>query len=285
MKVGPSVPRARATGDCGKHMNDNINEVFLKAAGRHFVTLSCMYTPPNSTKERVMLFSGFVISVDDVWFYVTAGHVPSRIRDGIDAGGKFDIWRLGDQSARGPFKETGIPFDYVADQWLILDDEAIGLDYAVLPLRDLYRQALERGEVLPIAKDAWGDHVTESDQWVLVGVPAETVTHDGNSLITARVESIALEEAEAPEGAGTKAENQFYARLIDGSERVVKNVEGMSGGPIFATKKTNEVVRYKVIGVQSAWYSGDRIIAACPFSSLGLALEDVIRHARDEAAR
>src|SRR5688500_2329675 len=113
-------------------MNANINDIFLQRVGRHFVTLSCMYTPPNSTEEQVKLFSGFVIAVDDLWFYVTAGHVPSRIKAGIDAGGKFDVWRLGDQAARGPFTEFGIPFDYVPGDWLILDDQAIGLDYAAL---------------------------------------------------------------------------------------------------------------------------------------------------------
>ncbi len=171
-----------------------------------------------------------MIAVDDVWFYVTAGHVPRFIQSSIDAGGKFDVWRLGDQTARGPFKDIGIPFDFVVDLWLVIEDNAVGLDYAALPLRDLYRQALERGGIIPIRKDAWGDHVTEYDQWVLVGVPAETVTHDGSSLISAKVVSVALEETEAPNGAGTKSDNQFYGRLIDGSEAVVKNVEGMSAG-------------------------------------------------------
>lgn len=95
-------------------MGTNINELFLKAAGRHFVTLSCMQTPPGSTKEHAVLFSGFVIAIDDVWFYVTAGHVPRWIQSSLEAGGKFDVWRLGDQTARGPFKDTGIPFDFVA---------------------------------------------------------------------------------------------------------------------------------------------------------------------------
>jgi hypothetical protein len=263
----------------------DINERFLKAVGRHFVTLSCMQTPPKSSTEHTVLFSGFVIAVDDLWFYATAGHVLRFIQSSVAAGGKFDVWRLGDQTARGPFKEIGIPFDFLADQWLVIEDESVGLDYAALPLRDLYRQALERGGVLPVRKDVWSDHVTEYDQWVLVGVPAETVTHDGKSLITAKVVSVALEETEAPIGAGTKADNQFYGRLAEGSEAVVKNVEGMSGGPIFATKKTGSTLRYKVIGVQSAWYSSSRIVAACPFSSLGLGLENAVRIARDEIAK
>ncbi len=265
-------------------MSNDINERFLGAVGRHFVTLSCMQTPPKLTVEQVVLFSGFVIAVDDVWFYVTAGHILRFIRSTLAAGGKFDIWRLGDQTARGPFKEIGIPFDFVVDQWLEIEDESVGLDYTAIPLRDLYRQALERGGVLPIEKHAWGDYVTEYDQWVLVGVPAETVTHDGYRLITAKVVSVALEEAETPEGAGSKAENQFYGRLKDGSEAVVENVEGMSGGPIFATKRIDNTLKYKVIGIQSGWYRSIRTITACPFSSFGLALEDAVRIARGENA-
>jgi hypothetical protein len=259
----------------GERMTKSLNERFLKAAGRHLVTLSCMQTPPGSSTEHPVFFSGFVILVEGVWFYVTAGHVLRCIRSAMDAGSKFDIWRLGDQTARGPFKEIGIPLAFSSEQWIELEDEAIGLDYAALPLRDLYRQALERGGVVPIPKDGWSDYVTEYDQWVLVGVPGETVTHDGKSVMTAKVVSVALIETDTPEGAGTRAENQFYAKLIDGSEAVVKNVEGMSGGPIFATKKVEDTIGYKVIGVQSAWHPTTRVIAACPLSSLGLALEKV----------
>jgi hypothetical protein len=261
----------------------DLSEAFLQAFGRHFVTLSCMYTPPNSTAEIATLFSGFVIAIEDVWFYVTAGHVPRAIQSGMEAGGKFDVWRLGDQAARGPFNH-GIPFDFDFNQWIVLDEAEVGLDYAALPLRNLFREGLERGNVIPLTKNGWGDHVTEHDQWVLVGVPSESVTHNGESLLTARVVGVALTKADAPEGAGAKAENQFYARLTDASDKVVKNVEGMSGGPIFATKKDDKEIRYTVIGVQSAWYRNDRIIAACPFSSLAIGLENAVRMARAELA-
>jgi hypothetical protein len=266
-------------------MNTNINEVFLKSVGRHCVTLSGMQTHSQSEREQAVLFSGFVIAVDDLWFYVTAGHVPRTIQSAMAAGAKFDIWRLGDQSARGPYKDMGIPFAFVAEDWIVVEDQDVGLDYAALPLRDLYRQALERGGVIPIRRDAWGDHASEYDQWILVGVPFETVKHDGNSQITAKLVSVALVETTAPEGAESKAANQFYARLIEGSETVVRSVEGMSGGPIFSIKRIDGSLAYKVIGVQSAWYRGNRTIAACPFSLLGLGLEKAIREAQDEIAR
>ena len=267
----------------GLGMRNEINDIFLKSVGRHFVTMSCMQTIPKTNAEHVALFSGFVIAVDEVWFYVTAGHILRKIQSSIAAGVKHDVWRFGDQTARGPFNDIAIPFDFVADQWVVIENDAVGLDYAALPLRDFYRQALEGGGILPLRKDSWGDHVTEYDQWVLVGIPGETVTHNGKSLITAKVVSVALKETEAPEGAGARSDNQFYGRLIEGSEAVVRNVEGMSGGPIFSTKKIDNALKYKVIGVQSAWYRSSRVIAACPFSSLGLCLENAVQLAEGES--
>jgi hypothetical protein len=257
-------------------MPTDINEVALRAFGRHFVTLTCMQTPPGAP-EHVVLISGFIIEVSGHWFYVTAGHILRDIDQAHAAGSTFDVWRLGDQSAGGPHRQTGIPFDFVRKDWIVIRDDSVGLDYAALHLRDLYRLALESGRVVPLVKDTWGDHVTEYDQWVLVGVPAETVAHNGQSLITAKLVGIAVVEADEPEGAGSKAENQFYAKLRNGSESHLKNVEGMSGGPLFATKRQGGDLRYKVIGVQSAWYPLQRIIAVCPFSSLGLGLEEAVR--------
>ena len=85
--------------------------------------------------------------------------------------------------------------------------------------------------------------------------------------------------ADAPALADEKVQNQFYARLVDGSEQFVKDVDGMSGGPIFTFKNINGTWKYSVIGVQSAWYQTSRILAACPFLSFGLALEETVREA------
>lgn len=258
----------------------NINDVFLQAVGRHFVTMSCMQTPPGSMKDHAIVNSGFVIEVEGFWFYVTAGHVLRDIRSAMQAGSTFDVWRFGDQAARGPHKEIGIPFHFAPEEWIVIRDESVGTDYAALFIRDLYKVALASGEVLPLSKAAWGDHATEYDQWVLVGVPAETVVHDGESRITARLMSVAVKKVEAPEAAGEKAQNQFYARLIDGSESIVQNIEGMSGGPVFATKRVEDALKYTVIGIQSAWYRNSRVIAVCPFSSLGIGLESAIQELR-----
>ena len=108
-----------------------------------------------------------------------------------------------------------------------------------------------------------------------MGIPSETVTHNGIQS-TAKVVMSPLIETEEPFQAGVKARNQFYAKPIDGSESFFMDADGMSGGPVFSLKKIDEQWKYNVIGVQSAWYPSTKTLAICPFSSLGLELEKVV---------
>jgi hypothetical protein len=252
----------------------------MKSVGRHFVTLSCVRNVPGEKSEKVLVFSGFLIEIIQVWFYVTAGHILRDIRKAISQGATFDVWRLGDQTAGNRFKDTAIPFGFDIDRWGVIESEQSGLDYAVAPLQDLYCQQLHAGGAIPISKVAWGDHVTEHDQWALVGVPSETVSYEGKTLINARVVVAPLDPVDAPPEAGPKAQNQFYGRLKDDSARVVKDIDGMSGGPVFALKKIEGTWKYMVIGVQSAWYEKSRVVAACPFSIFGLELEKLVSDVR-----
>lgn len=251
-----------------------------QTVGKHFVTLSCVQYPPADSLAKVLLFSGFVVDVSGEWFYVTAGHILRDIRTALASGSSFGIWRLDDQTAGNRFSGKAVPYDFDVETWLVLEDARMGLDYAAVHLGDFYRRPLEEGGVTPIAKSAWSDHVTEHDHWVLMGIPSETVEYDGKSFIAARVVLSPLIPADEPVLAGTKANNQFYAEPIDGSEQYFKDVDGMSGGPVFALKKVGERWAYGVIGVQSAWYPTSRTLAVCPFTSFGLALEEVVAEAR-----
>ena len=156
----------------------------------------------------------------------------------------------------------------------------IGLDYAAVPIEGLYRELLAAGGSIPIGKEAWGDHVTEHDFWALVGIPEETVKYDDETIISARFVVAPISPADEPPTALQKAKNQFYARLADDSNSFIQNIDGMSGGPIFALKKVNGDWKYAIIGVQSAWYLPSRILAACPFTAFGQVLEDVVRETR-----
>lgn len=252
----------------------NLAERLLKTVGCHFVTLSCVQHPPGGDDEHIFVASGFVVDAGSEWFYVTAGHILKRIQLALDAGSTFDTWRFDDQTAGHDFKVSAIPFVFDIESWVVIEDEEVGLDYAVVPLDMMVRLQMKAGRVVPIGKDAWGDHLLEHDHWALVGIPSETVAYDKKSLITARITVMPLVEAAQPAQAGDKAKNQFYARINDIGH--VTDIAGMSGGPVFTLKKLGAEWRYKVIGVQSGWYPSTRTIAACPFVSLGLALEEVV---------
>lgn len=257
----------------------DFTERVAKSVGRHFVTLSCVQHPPASGEMKVHVFSGFVVAVKGEWFYMTAGHILRDIRHALEGGSKFDIWRFGDQTAGNRFRDTAIPYDFDLEKWFVLEDADAGLDYATVHIGGLLRQLLEAGGVTALDRNAWGDHVTEHEHWVLIGIPRETVAYDGKTIISARVVMAPLIPTDAPSLAEQKAENQFYAQLADDSEAFVRDVDGMSGGPVFMLHRVGETWKYKVIGVQSAWYRSSRVVAVCPFSSFGQALEPVVEEA------
>ncbi len=253
----------------------NFTERVKQSLGKHFVTLSCVQNlSKNSSKTHV--FCGFVVDIAGEWFFVTAGHILRDISAAIEGGSSLDKWRLDDQTANNRFNGAAVPYDFNLDSWLIIRDDTNGLDYAAVHLGSYYESQLKAGGVIAIAKNAWSDHLTDYDYWVLVGVPAESILYDGISVITARIVLAPLVAAVEPDLAGNKAQNQFYAKPIDGSEDYFKDASGMSGVPVFALKKIQGEWKYSVIGIQSAWYPSTKTLAICPFSTFGFSIEKLM---------
>jgi hypothetical protein len=134
----------------------NLGQRVARSVGRHFVTLSCVQLPPGDVPERVLVFSGFLMEVGGVWFYVTAGHVLRGIESAVRQGYTFDVWRLDDQTAGNSFGGAAIPFHFDPAQWLVVRDECAGIDYAATPLDALYRRQLEAGGAIPLGSSVWG---------------------------------------------------------------------------------------------------------------------------------
>jgi hypothetical protein len=250
---------------------------------QHFVSLSCVQELPDSETRKILVFSGFVVEIADEWFYITAGHILRLIRTALSIGSTFDIWRLGDHTVANKFNGMAVPYDFELDQWCVIEDEDQGLDYAAIHLSSYYRRQLEAGGISPLTMSAWGTPDMNHDHWVLAGIPSESVTYDGITNIAARFVAAPLTATNAPPLAGARSQNQFYALLADGGEEVVRDIDGMSGGPVFMLKHEDGRWKYGVIGVQSGWYPSVRTIAACPFASFAFALEEVIQTAQQQA--
>src|SRR5687768_16387168 len=106
-------------------MTNGLNERFLTSVGRHFVAMSSVQILDEG-KEKALVFSGFLIDADGVWFYVTAGHILRDIRKVLKAGGKFDAWRLSDLSAGNKFRHIAIPFHFDDTKWTVVENEDLG---------------------------------------------------------------------------------------------------------------------------------------------------------------
>lgn len=256
---------------------------FKASAGRHFVTLSCVQTLPDQS-EKALVFSGFVVEIEGAWLYVTAGHVLRHFDAAACAGSTFNVWRLGDQtSAAGRFQDTAVPFEFEREEWLVIESEETGLDYAVIALHGYFRAQLEAGGVAPLDQSTWDYPVaSEQKQWVLMGVPSESVAYDGVTILTARLVVVRIHAEEAPPEAGLRVDNQIYARLTDGSESIVMDADGLSGGPVFSVHKVDGEWKYTVVGIQSGWYRQSRLVAFCPWLTFARELEREIRMAQQE---
>jgi hypothetical protein len=271
-----SVVTLGRTGPGAIQQMSDLTSRFAQTVGQHFVTLSCIQQPLDKP-AKTLVFSGFISDVRGEWLYVTAGHILRDIRIAIGAGSTFTAWRFSDEAAGNRFNGLAVPYDFDLESWGVLVDEELGLDYATVHIGGLYRRQLEAGGVKGIGKSAWSNHTEDHDHWALVGTPSESVRYDGETKITARVVVAPLVKASPPELAGNKAQNQFYAAPIDGADEHFKDADGFSGGPVFGLKWVSNKWRYGVIGVQSAWYPTTKTMAICPFSSFGLALEDVVQ--------
>jgi hypothetical protein len=262
----------------------NFSAQVVRSIGRHFVSITCVQTPPDGG-AKALLFSGFIADIVGEWFYITAGHILRDIESAIDAGSKFNHWRLGDQTAGKQSNNIAVPYDFELKHWCTLEESSTGLDYAALHIGGLYRMQLEAGGVVPIAKQGWGDYVSSHNHWVLAGIPSESISYDDKTNFTAKFVMIPLVSETPTMSAGQKAVNRFSARILEGSDEVVKDIDGMSGGPIIMLSKASGAWKYSVIGIQSAWCPSTRTILACPFSSFAKALEPVVLEALSQCGR
>ena len=267
---------------------DELPSGFLDAFCRHIVSLSWLDAKietdgptddPDAYDPKAFSVSAFVISVRDIWFLVTAGHILRDLDGRLKAGRRIVNSRLMDGLASQE-SLPAIPF-MLGDtlQWYVYED---GLDYALLPLRPTFALQLIAGGVSPLAEPAWTDIPDSLDGYFLLGFPEQgaeiTVTSNGgkgNVNVSLGTPLLPIHPVDDPPDVLKCDAERFYARVpvttgnVDGKTITLTDIDGMSGGPIFAVKKTDkERFRYWVVAVQSGWAPKSRVLAACPIQPL-----------------
>lgn len=228
----------------------------------------------NGGKPLAYSFSGFVVEIDGRWIFVTAGHVFTELEAAKAKGAIIKYWHLDDSSV-SPNPQAPYPIDLRMEDVFFTSEDTSGMDYAAFEIRSpMAKTALSGQGIVPIQQEQWdvdGSVVSEFPSLYLVGTPAHlTKTTFGDPVWERYIVTIPVDIVVAPpqgikETAFTRLYGEMRMDLLDSdSAAAVKDIGGMSGGPIFGLKNGTvaEDFEYRVVALQSSWNKRGGI-AAC----------------------
>ena len=248
---------------------------------RHLVPICLVFTIEN--KAAVYVATAFVLSAQDEWFLVTAGHVALDIKSYLE-NPKYCLEKvlLYDYGGSGAVHYEPIPFELISDNIIILGDETT-LDYSVIHLRPHYKNLLIANNIEPLNEEVWLKQPQNPDFFWMIGVPRQMVSVEWNNDANSAINQINIvttliqvkHAIQRPVGLAKRSSARWYgyAKLVP----PIDDISGMSGAPIFAFKQSDSgELRYWLIGIQSSWNRGNKAIAACLTHNLGGYLTEAI---------
>lgn len=256
---------------------------------RHLVTLNWLDVAVQQgagSAQRIdpdpqnFFVSTFVLSIQKRWYLATAGHVLRDFEHRIASGRRVVAWNLMDGIATGRELDP-IPFALGRTDYWFEYDEGAGIDYALIPLRDGFVRPLQAAGVQGLDESSVCGLDVDSSEFYLLGVPYEvikTTSHRANGKVHFTTDLgtplLPLERVLEPPDFMKKAFPRFYAKVPATSAGgpglgAPASIEGMSGGPIFAVKRTSPTSgKYWLLGIQSCWDPKRRILAGNPILPL-----------------
>jgi hypothetical protein len=237
------------------------------------VALSCVYVPLDRTgspvgPQRSVSASGFVIELDETWYFVTAGHVLGEgIGDHIANGRvRLDHCSLADYFGRNAKTHHPTPISYEGTPKFYVDDWSLGLDVGALQLRPIYIDGLKSNGVVAIPESQWleGDSTNEQ-QFLILGLPEEEKSRDNADTVVEQVRPCiaGVTSCHLSEGEVAPPNPIFVGRLnSDEPDSMV----GFSGGPIFRLRQEQNGMRLWLHGLQSRWRKSERLVLGCPMT-------------------
>lgn len=246
-----------------------MGDAFIAFLNRHFVLLILYYHVLDEAGNPVgeqhrFECSGFIMTIVDAWFFVTAGHI---LEDEIDSPCKqghirIDTAALVDYLGQSPvIADQPSFFDYESAKRAYHYDRENGADFAIILLRPFYQEGLLANGILPIAEVNWlyQDRV-EFEIYALLAVNPKVLKEES------RVQSMIIPITrleKVPEEVKDVCPRSFAFVGRVGHPELVPVMKGMSGSPIFAFAQKDGRWLYWVIALQSAWHKDERIVFGC----------------------
>ena len=240
---------------------------------RHLVALTGTYViaPPEQRQsfreigvppdaERIhYTFSALPVVFDDEWYILTAGHAVIPYVEAIQTEKIFSTGgALLDSLASGDVDSKWIPFEIADFCEYMIDDESLGLDYAMLKLSSNHTALIQTRNVLPLfLTPNESEHIRNDPRCILAGMPSEfgellNTEPSKRNEIFLRPTTIPLER---------KGDDQLpFPRLVGTIKTMddLQSIVGTSGGPIFQFGND----QYTAVAVQSRWHEPSRTVYA-----------------------
>jgi hypothetical protein len=253
-------------------------EGFLAFLCDHLVLLGGTYVDldgegRDKSEERFFSLPGIIMSVRGVWWLVTAGHVIEELEGGLTAGkARLTNCCLAAHFGSKAAAEQTIPFDFQSSSmYHPINNEAAGLDFALLPLTEEQRAALAENGIRPVFEENWNQQRVEAcEVFALLGAP-HCLVSDRTRLVpygdgVAGIINPTLVSVHRIELSPDEMPDSTYPWFVGvvGASSGLPNIVGMSGGPIFGFfKGAAGRWQYWIVALQSRWNEERRIVFAC----------------------
>jgi hypothetical protein len=200
--------------------------------------------------------------------FVTAGHVFQDPEKGLEVllrKGKIKILQTSIMDYFGHGASSQIPtvISYDEIPRIFIDDDKLGLDFAILPLRDLYVMGLTSNGVQPFKEENWLlGKVSQPDTYGILGFPDEEKDEEDPNISWVRPVLVKCERILPPKDAPQTTFPMFVGKLLSAQPG---SALGLSGGPILAIKNgPGRRTEYMLVGLQASWKPRERIVYGCP---------------------
>ncbi len=277
-------PRISDGGEGCQPMN---NDQFLRRLARHCVAVVWEDRAANERRQSDgIAFSAFIMSVQGLWFLVSAGHIIEAIRKRQAQNGRIYMrGQIVDSWSEGAVTKGGIAFPELATcpQWHVDDDE-LGFDYCWFYLRPYYRKSLSANGIIALSEATWAEPPEQFDGFNCFGFPGENIhpRHDreGNYCglrVKPRVVPY-CQVSDPPSELQTQYPRIFFRPLQSEAGDVV-SLKGMSGGPIFGYTRQGNGLRLWLVAIQSAQATKSGLAIGCPTGPFARSIDAAIRQA------
>lgn len=246
----------------------------------------------SAKKETFFCYTGFLIEADERWYMVTAGHClknfeAALVHPKIRLTGVALVGGFGTSST----SVVAVPFHHYTDAPRnAVYDEAKGIDYGWMEIRQYYRNFLQQEGALPIPLiDVNQPAKRKVEGHLIVGFPDEFVNKNLN--VPDRADPIkgeiepAMISANAinpvPADLAPIANLWFMGQLNQTAP--LKSAVGLSGGPIIEIVVDGNEFNFRMIALQSWWLDQRRIVFGCPATTfLPNVLDEIQKQQQDK---